>query len=102
MLQWFRDGDAMVVVAANDGGDADPAWYLNLAAEPRARVEVNGRTIPVRAEELASAEAEAFWPRILERSPEYERYRRATDRPFPIVRLVPLGPGAATSSGDAA
>lgn len=92
VLQWFRDDEAMVVVAANDGGDADPAWYLNLVAEPRARVEVEGRRIMVRAEILTPDATTAFWPRILERSPEYERYRRATDRPFPVVRLVAVPP----------
>jgi deazaflavin-dependent oxidoreductase (nitroreductase family) len=91
VLQWFRDGEAMVVVAANDGGSADPAWYLNLVAEPSARVEVEGRRIEVRAEVLSDDESAAWWPRILERSPEYERYRRATVRPFPVVRLVPVG-----------
>jgi deazaflavin-dependent oxidoreductase (nitroreductase family) len=91
VLQWFRDGEAMVVVAANDGGSADPAWYLNLVAEPSARVEVEGRRIEVRAEVLSDDESAAWWPRILERSPEYERYRRATDRPFPVVRLAPVG-----------
>jgi deazaflavin-dependent oxidoreductase (nitroreductase family) len=91
VLQWFRDGEAMVVVAANDGGSADPAWYLNLVAEPSARVEVEGRRIEVRAEVLSDDESAAWWPRILERSPEYERYRWATDRPFPVVRLAPVG-----------
>lgn len=91
VLQWFRDEGAMVVVAANDGGASDPAWRLNLAADPRARVEVEGRSIEVRAETLAPDAAAAWWPRILERSPEYERYRRATDRPFPVIRLVPVG-----------
>ena len=90
VLQWFRDGDAMVVVAANDGGATDPAWYLNLAADSSARVEVEGRSIQVRAEILPAEASEEFWPRILERSPEYERYRRATERPFPVVRLVPV------------
>jgi deazaflavin-dependent oxidoreductase (nitroreductase family) len=91
VLQWFRDGEAMVVVAANDGGAADPAWYLNLVADPRARVEVEGRPIEVRAEVLSAEASAAWWPIILDRSPEYERYRRATGRPFPVVRLVPVG-----------
>ncbi len=102
VLQWFRGGEAMIVIAANDGGDAYPGWYHNLVAEPRARAEVEGRTVEVRAEELPATDAEAWWPRILERSPDYARYRRATERPFPIVRLVPLGPEAAPSSDGAA
>lgn len=100
VLQFFRDDPAMVVVAANDGGARQPAWYLNLIAEPGARVEVMGRTILVRAEEIAAAESPAWWERILRRAPSYERYRRATTRPFPIVRLVPSsGSAAARTTG---
>lgn len=89
VLQYFADEDAMVVTAANDGGDAYPAWYLNLKAGPNARVEVDGRGLPVQAEELPAGEAADWWARIVERAPSYARYRRATSRPFPILRLAP-------------
>ncbi len=52
VLQYFPDGDAMVVAAANDGGTTHPGWYHNLHATPEAEVEVMGRNVPVRAEEL--------------------------------------------------
>jgi hypothetical protein len=58
-------------------------------AEPTARVEVMGRTIAVRADELPADEAADWWRRILRRDPSYERYARATRRTIPIVRLVP-------------
>ena len=89
VLQFFPDGDSFIVAAANDGSASHPAWYLNLKARPVARVEVNGRRVDVRAQELASDEATEWWARILERSPEYERYARATVRTIPILRLVP-------------
>lgn len=89
VLQYFPDGDAMVVVAANDGGVAHPGWYFNLTTAPDALVEINGRQIPVHAAELGEADAAEWWQRILAVAPDYERYRRATTRPFPILRLVP-------------
>jgi deazaflavin-dependent oxidoreductase (nitroreductase family) len=89
VLQYFHDGAAMIVAAANDGGASYPGWYHNLVAEPSAQVEVDGRTIAVRAEELPADEAATWWQRIVERSPDYERYRRATTRRFPIIRLRP-------------
>ena len=88
VLQYFPDGAAMVVVAANDGGAAYPGWYFNLTASPDAVVEVNGRRIAVHAAELEPDEAANWWRRILAAAPAYERYRRATTRPFPILRLV--------------
>lgn len=90
VLQFFPDGEAMILVAANDGGASHPGWYHNLAAKPDASVEVGGRRIPVRAEELSAGSAATWWQRILEISPDYERYRRATSRRFPILRLTPV------------
>ena len=91
VLQYFPDGDAMIVTAANDGGTAHPGWYFNLQGDPAARVEIMGRTIPVRAEELSAAEATAWWRRIVSRDPNYERYARATSRTIPVLRLHPQG-----------
>jgi deazaflavin-dependent oxidoreductase (nitroreductase family) len=91
VLQYFPDGEAMIVVATNDGGPTHPAWYLNLRANPSAEVEVEGRRTPVSASELGGDEAAGWWRQILERSPEYERYSRAAHRSFPILRLTPIG-----------
>ena len=93
VLQYFPDGEAMIVAAANDGGRAHPGWYFNLTANPTCRVEVMGRTVAVRAEVLPAEEAAAWWGRILRRSPNYARFERATTRTFPIVRLRPLSEG---------
>jgi len=90
ILQFFRDGDDLVLAAANDGGPSHPSWYYNLKANPTARVEIMGRGVAVRAEELSTDEAAAFWPRLLRRAPSYERYQRAASRAIPLVRLVPV------------
>lgn len=89
VLQYFPDGDAFVLVAANDGGASDPAWYLNLIASGRGEVEIRGRRTAVAALRLEPPEAAEWWQRIVEIAPEYTRYARATGRPFPLVRLVP-------------
>jgi deazaflavin-dependent oxidoreductase (nitroreductase family) len=90
VLQYFPDGGDMIVVAANDGGATDPAWYLNLLEHPSATVEVRGTRIPVAARELVEDEGAAWWDRILLAAPDYGRYARATTRRFAIVRLAPL------------
>lgn len=104
VLQFFRDGEAMILAATNDGGRSHPGWYFNLEAQPLATVEINRRLYGVRAETLAPEEGSIWWPRILGRDPAYVRYGSATRRRIPIVRLVPLeaagsqksGPGQAT------
>ncbi len=88
-LQFFPDGDHMIVVAANSGLPSPPAWYLNLTADPRARVEVMDRTLRVRAEELSVEEAAAFWPCVLQVDPTYASYPKRTSRRIPLIRLIP-------------
>ena len=88
-LQYFPDGESMIVVAANSGLPASPGWYFNLMAEPRARVDVDGRTLWVRAEQLSTPEAAESWQRVLSAAPDYARYPRRTSRPIPLIRLTP-------------
>lgn len=97
-LQFFPDGNDMIVVAANSGLPSPPGWYFNLTADPLARVEVGDRTLQARAEELSAEEAAAFWPRVLQVAPDYARYPRRTSRRIPMVRLVPVGPGEGAPS----
>jgi F420H(2)-dependent quinone reductase len=94
LLQYFPDGEDLVVVAANGGMPALPAWYLNLVANPDAVAEVDGRTLRVHADELSAGEAESFWPRVLDAAPDYARYPRRTSRRLPLVRLHAVDRGA--------
>ena len=62
VLQFFPDGEDMLLAAANTGGRSHPGWYFNLLAHPMARVQVAGRTLAVRAEEVPADAAAAWWP----------------------------------------
>ena len=96
LLQSFQEGSNMIIVAANSGRSSHPDWFYNLKATPTARVESGDRSLQVRAEELSEEEAAAFWPRILQIAPGNARYRKATSRAIPLVRLVPIEPGEGT------
>jgi len=91
LLQFFPDGQDMIVVAANSGLPAHPGWYFNLKADPHADVEVEGATVHVRAEELSAEDAAAWWPRVLQIAPDYGRYLKRTNRVIPLLRLTPVG-----------
>jgi deazaflavin-dependent oxidoreductase (nitroreductase family) len=99
-LQYFPDGENLIVVAANSGLPSPPGWYFNLTADPRAQVEIEGRTLAVHAEELSAEAAAAFWPRVLQLAPDYARYPRRTSRPIPLIRLVPATPATASDTSD--
>jgi deazaflavin-dependent oxidoreductase (nitroreductase family) len=90
LLQFFRDGENMIVVGANSGRSANPDWFYNLKATPMAHVTIMDRTLQVSAEQVSDEDAAVFWQRILRRAPSYARYRRTIDRTIPLVRLVPM------------
>ncbi|GLY21198.1 hypothetical protein Misp04_09300 [Micromonospora sp. NBRC 101691] len=91
-LLYVPDGDGYVVVGSNWGQPSQPAWALNLLAEPSAEVTLAGRRNPVRAELATGTERERLW-RLLETEwPAYRTYaQRAGDREIRVFRLVPTG-----------
>lgn len=89
-LGWVSDGNGGWLIAASASGAAgNPAWYHNLAAAPgKARIEVDGTTIPVSAEQLHGAEREAAWQKLTTEIPRFGRYEEKTDREIPVIRLT--------------
>jgi deazaflavin-dependent oxidoreductase (nitroreductase family) len=89
-LGWAADGNGGWIIAASANGAAgNPAWYHNLAAAPdKARIEVNGATIQVRAEQLHGAEREAAWQTLAAAIPRFAAYPEKTDRDIPVIRLT--------------
>jgi deazaflavin-dependent oxidoreductase (nitroreductase family) len=96
---YIKDGDRFVIAAAYSGSDTDPAWWLNLRANPRAEVQVMGSTMQVEATEASQVEAtEAssddrpeLWRRLVQMYPYFADYERRTTRQIPVIVLNPVG-----------
>ena len=90
-LGWVSDGNGGWLIAASaSGAPGIPAWYHNLAAAPdKARIEVDGATIPVSAEQLHGAERDAAWQTLTTAVPRFRGYPAKTDREIPVIRLTP-------------
>lgn len=88
-LFYVVDGADLIVVASNAGADTDPAWWLNLRAQPDAEVEVAGERRPVRARPATTEEVDRLWPRLVAANPDYAAYRERASRPIPVVILEP-------------
>jgi deazaflavin-dependent oxidoreductase (nitroreductase family) len=94
---WFPGPDgSWLIVASAAGAKGNPAWYYNLAAHPdQVQIEIDGRKVPVTAEQLHGAEREQAWQQIITAVPRFAQYQVKTDRELPIIRLTPRSGGQA-------
>jgi len=88
-LTYMADAERYVLVASNGGADRHPAWWLNLARNPRATVQVGPQTLDVVAHRADAAERAVLWPRLKTMNPFYAQYERITEREIPVVVLTP-------------
>ncbi len=80
-------GDEYVVVASKGGAPAHPAWYVNLAANPKVKVQIKGDKFDAIARTANASERATLWPKVVEIYGPYEDYQKKTDREIPIVIL---------------
>lgn len=88
-LTYVPDGRDYVVVASNGGADRDPAWWLNLQADPHATAQVGSDLVPIVAHAADPEERRRLWPMLTAANPFYTRYELLTSRHIPVVILRP-------------
>lgn len=88
-LVYLADGDRYAVAAAYGGSDVNPAWWVNLQANPDATALVNNVRVPVRAAEASTEQRAELWPRLVEMYPYFAEYQQRTSRQIPVVILTP-------------
>jgi deazaflavin-dependent oxidoreductase (nitroreductase family) len=82
-------GDDRFAIVASSGGSANsPAWYHNLKANPRIKVEVGAKTFPVLADELTGAARAKLWPKLVAEYPTLGEHQAKTARQFPVFMLT--------------
>lgn len=89
-LVYRRDGERYVVFASKAGAPTHPAWYLNLTANPDAKIEVGNETIDVVASDAEGEERDRIYAENAERYPQFSEYEAsAGGRVIPVVILTP-------------
>jgi deazaflavin-dependent oxidoreductase (nitroreductase family) len=63
ILGYFEDGPDLVTLAMNGWADPEPAWWLNLQANPDATVDVPGGSRAVRGRAADPDERPRLWAR---------------------------------------
>lgn len=88
-LLYAPAGGGYAVVASKGGAPADPAWCVNLRAHPAARVELGGKSVPVKAREAEGEEYGRLWSQMVQGYNGYAGYQEKTSRRIPVFLLEP-------------
>ena len=72
ILGYFEDGSNLVTMAMNGWGDAEPAWWLNLQANPDTTVELTDGPRAVHGRAATPDERPRLWARWAEYDGEEE------------------------------
>ena len=66
ILGYFEDGPNLVTMAMNGWAAPEPAWWLNLQAQPDVTVELKDGTRAVKGRAAEGEERERLWARFRE------------------------------------
>ena len=86
ILGYFEDGPNLVTLAMNGWAAPEPAWWLNLQAQPDASVDLPDGSRTVRGRAAVGDERERLWARWQEFGDDVNGY--ATRRPTETAVVV--------------
>jgi F420H(2)-dependent quinone reductase len=87
VLGYLEEGACLVTMAMNGWGAAEPAWWLNLQADPDAVVETRDGAWSVRARAAQGDERARLWARWAEVDKNLDGYAALRPRETAVVVL---------------
>ena len=89
ILGYLEDGPQLVLLAMNGWGEGEPAWWLNLQADPTAMVHLaDGPPRPVSAHAAQDEERERLWALWGSVEPQLDEYAALRSTPTAVVVLA--------------
>jgi len=89
IVAYLEDGSNLVTLAMNGWADGEPAWWLNLQAQPGARVDLADGRRMVRARAAAGEERSRLWARWREIDTNLDAYGALRSSETAVVILEP-------------
>lgn len=86
----YIEDQARVILAATKGGmTSNPAWYLNILANPVVEIQIGNNKRQLRARHATEDEAAELWPKLDANYAGYAEYRERLKgkREAPVVIL---------------
>jgi len=90
MVGYFEDGPDLVTMAMNGWAEAEPAWWLNLQANPEATVDLSDGRRMVRGRAADGEERSRLWDRWSEIDTNLDAYAALRSAETAVVILEPL------------
>jgi deazaflavin-dependent oxidoreductase (nitroreductase family) len=88
-LYYLETDDQIVLVASNAGTTTDPAWLLNLQAQPNVSIDVRGHIRKMTAHVASAEEKAGLWPQLTTMFPKWQMMEDRSQRSFKVVILEP-------------
>jgi deazaflavin-dependent oxidoreductase (nitroreductase family) len=89
IVGYYEDGPNLVTLAMNGWAEAEPAWWLNLQAQPDTTVELKDGLRAVRGRAAEGEERDRLWARWGEFSDHYDAWAAMRSGKTAVVVLEP-------------
>jgi deazaflavin-dependent oxidoreductase (nitroreductase family) len=96
IVGYLEDGANLVTLAMNGWASAEPAWWLNLQAQPDTTVELKEGPRSVRGRAAEGAERDRLWAKWGELSDNYDAWAGMRSGQTAVVVLEPRAAGSAS------
>ncbi|GAB89416.1 hypothetical protein GORHZ_060_00480 [Gordonia rhizosphera NBRC 16068] len=90
ILAYFEDGPNIITMAMNGWAAPEPAWWLNLQANPEAVVQLPDRQVSVHARSAKGDERERLWGLWREVGDSVDEYAKRRPEETAVVVLEPI------------
>jgi deazaflavin-dependent oxidoreductase (nitroreductase family) len=91
ILGYYEDGPNLVTMAMNGWGAPEPAWWLNLQAQPDVSVRLADGERPVRGRAAVGEERTRLWQLWANHDARLDSYAKRRPRETAVVVLEPRG-----------
>ena len=89
IVGYVEDGPSLIVLAMNGWGKGEPAWWLNLQADPRATVHLaDGSSRRVSARKAQGAERDRLWTLWRSIQPNLDAYAALRSTPTAVIVMA--------------
>ena len=86
-LVYTKDGERVVIIASMGGAPKNPAWFLNVRANPDVTLEIGREKFEAKASIAEGAERERLYDAQAAQMPAFNDYKQKTTREIPVVVL---------------